>query len=81
MDYSFPHVHARDIRSGAGNCVCGSGLPDAVHLKAASGIEIPNRSLDAGRADHRVRHAWRSADVVAGFLLVRSGRCGRGCRR
>lgn len=39
--YPRPHVYARDIRSGAGNCVSGSGLPDAVHVQAAPGVPVP----------------------------------------
>lgn len=47
--YSLPHVYARDIGSGAGNCVCGSGLPDLLHVQAAPGIAIPGRDpLTAG---------------------------------
>jgi hypothetical protein len=41
-DYCQPHVYARDITSGAGNCVCGSGLGDDVHTEAAPGIDIPD---------------------------------------
>jgi hypothetical protein len=40
--YGEPHVYARDIHSGAGNCVCGSGLPDWVHVQAAPGVPIPD---------------------------------------
>lgn len=39
--YDTPHVYARDVHSGAGNCVCGSGLEDRVHIQAAPGISIP----------------------------------------
>lgn len=42
-EYSKPHVYARDIHSGAGNCVCGSGLGDAVHIQAAPGVDVPDR--------------------------------------
>jgi hypothetical protein len=40
--YRKPHVYARDIQSGAGNCVCGSDLPDWVHIQAAPGVPIPD---------------------------------------
>ena len=40
--YNFPHVYARDVQSGAGNCVCGSSLGNAVHLQAAPGVFIPH---------------------------------------
>lgn len=42
-EYGQPHVYARDVRSGAGNCVCGGALPDAVHTEAAPGVPIPVR--------------------------------------
>jgi hypothetical protein len=41
--YSQPHVYARDIHSGAGNCVCGSDLGDRLHVQAAPGVEVPER--------------------------------------
>jgi hypothetical protein len=37
-----PHVYARDITSGAGNCVCGAALPDDLHVQAAPGVPIPD---------------------------------------
>lgn len=39
--YSQPHVYARDIHSGAGNCVCGSDLGHDDHVQAAPGVPIP----------------------------------------
>lgn len=47
--YLLPHVYARDIHSGAGNCVCGSGLTDWVHPYAAPGVEIPDEMRTARR--------------------------------
>lgn len=44
-EYAKAHVYARDIHSGAGNCVCGSALVDMVHVQAAPGIEIPGRTV------------------------------------
>lgn len=41
--YQLPHVYARDVHSGAGNCVCGQGLGHARHLQAAPGVPIPAR--------------------------------------
>jgi len=38
-----PHVYARDIHSGAGNCVCGRALGDTKHVQAAPGIPVPDR--------------------------------------
>lgn len=40
--YSKPHVYARDVQSGAGNCVCGSALGAWKHLQAAPGVPIPD---------------------------------------
>lgn len=39
--YGQPHVYARDVHSGAGNCVCGADLVDTRHVAAAPGIPIP----------------------------------------
>lgn len=39
--YGRPHVYARDVQSGAGNCVCGRTLGDYVHTEAAPGVPIP----------------------------------------
>lgn len=40
--YGKPHVYARNVHSGAGNCVCGRDLRHAVHTEAAPGIPIPD---------------------------------------
>lgn len=37
-----PHVYARDITSGAGNCVCGGALGDELHTEAAPGVPVPD---------------------------------------
>lgn len=37
-----PHVYARDVQSGAGNCVCGSALGDDIHTEAAPGVPVPD---------------------------------------
>ncbi|HZN76080.1 MAG TPA: hypothetical protein VFC00_30990 [Micromonosporaceae bacterium] len=42
--YRRPHVYARDVHSGAGNCVCGAGLYDRRHTEAAPGVPIPERA-------------------------------------
>lgn len=47
-EYADPHVYARDIHSGAGNCVCGSALEDRVHIQAAPGVPIPERMRARG---------------------------------
>src|ERR1700761_9353536 len=41
-EYCQPHVYARDITSGAGNCVCGSALGDDLHTEAAPGVPVPD---------------------------------------
>lgn len=40
-EYGREHVYARDVHSGAGNCVCGRELPHPLHPEAAPGIPIP----------------------------------------
>lgn len=41
-EYAEPHVYARSVNSGAGNCVCGAALGDEVHTEAAPGIPVPD---------------------------------------
>jgi len=41
--YTRAHVYARDIHSGAGNCVCGAGLGEWIHVQAAPGVKMPRR--------------------------------------
>jgi hypothetical protein len=39
--YGRPHVYARDVHSGAGNCVCGHDLGHRLHTEAAPGVPVP----------------------------------------
>ncbi len=41
LQYNDPHVYARSVHSGAGNCVCGWPLGDARHVQAAPGVPVP----------------------------------------
>lgn len=41
-EYHLPHVYARDVQSGSGNCVCGSHLGHSKHVQAAPGVPIPD---------------------------------------
>ncbi len=41
--YGKPHVYARDVHSGAGNCVCGWSLAAELHVQAAPGVPVPVR--------------------------------------
>ena len=41
--YGMPHVYAREVHSGAGNCVCGRDLGDDLHVQAAPGVDVPER--------------------------------------
>lgn len=40
--YGKQHVYARDVHSGAGNCVCGSHLGHRLHTEAAPGVPLPS---------------------------------------
>lgn len=42
-EYSTVHVYARDIWSGAGNCVCGWPVGARRHFQAAPGVPVPER--------------------------------------
>lgn len=41
--YGSPPVYARDIHSGAGNCVCGRALGSWLHVQAAPGVDVLDR--------------------------------------
>jgi hypothetical protein len=41
--YRQPHVYARDVHSGAGNCMCGTTPGDALHVQIAPGVDVPGR--------------------------------------
>lgn len=40
--YHLPHVYARSVHSGSGNCVCGRSLGDPRHTEAAPGVPVPD---------------------------------------
>ena len=42
--YGKPHVYARDVHSGAGNCVCGWPVTARRHTQAAPGVPVPGRT-------------------------------------
>ena len=85
-EYSEPHVYARDIHSGAGNCVCGGGLGDPVHLQAAPGVDVPEHQRTASSEidyrPHRTQDARSDAPVFGkgvddwGLTLVDCPQCG-----
>lgn len=39
--FAEPHVYARDVHSGAGNCVCDRPLGSSLHTEAAPGVPVP----------------------------------------
>jgi len=39
--YGKPHVYARDVHSGAGNCVCGRGPYSPIHPELLPGLTNP----------------------------------------
>jgi len=47
--YNEPHVYARDIHSGAGNCVCGMPVGHWLHIQAAPGVPVPDRLRSTDR--------------------------------
>jgi hypothetical protein len=61
-----PHVYARDITSGAGNCVCGGSLGQDVHTEAAPGVAVPDE----------MRRIAKSAAPEQKFILGLAYQCG-----
>ena len=75
--YGSPHVYARDVYSGVGNCMCGHPLGADRHVEAAPGVPIPVR-LRASYAkitrmhivtvvEDRVRPTFFSTERSLGF--------------
>lgn len=42
-EYGKPHVYARSVHSGAGNCVCGLDAGHQLHVQIAPGVDVPDR--------------------------------------
>jgi hypothetical protein len=40
--YGRPHVYARDVQSGSGNCVCGRQPGHRLHVQLAPGVDVPD---------------------------------------
>jgi hypothetical protein len=55
--YTQPHVYARSVASGAGNCVCGAHLQAPIHTEAAPGVPVPGRDPHQARRGDEVE-AW-----------------------
>ncbi len=43
--YGQPHVYARDVGSGAGNCVCGRDPRHQLHPQIAPGVPNPDSAV------------------------------------
>lgn len=63
--YGQPHVYARDICSGAGNCVCGRDLGSSVHVQAAPGVPVPEH-LRRHQGGKRLPRRGRSRQGMIG---------------
>jgi hypothetical protein len=53
--YGKPHVYARDVHSGAGNCVCGRDPRHRLHPELAPGVPNPECRIRLAELDARVR--------------------------
>lgn len=51
--YGMPHVYAREVYSGAGNCVCGRDLGHRLHVQAAPGVAVPEHMRHPRRGGAR----------------------------
>lgn len=43
--YGQPHVYARDVHSGSGNCVCGNVLEDRLHVQIVPGVDSVPKAI------------------------------------
>ncbi len=64
-EYNQPHVYARDIHSGAGNCVCGRALSNPKHVEAAPGVPTPEDRAKAA-AELAAFRRWARKRVEPG---------------
>lgn len=63
--YTQPHVYARDVHSGAGNCVCGSGLADRLHVPVPF-APLGTAKIGTGRRENEsVSLSPTDADILA----------------
>lgn len=59
--YSRPHVYARDVHSGVGNCVCGRHLQHRLHTEVAPGVPISGQEGRRYATRHELAHMVASA--------------------
>ncbi|MFI7532593.1 hypothetical protein [Streptosporangium sp. NPDC049376] len=81
-EYGQPHVYARDVHSGAGNCVCGRALVDHRHVQTAPGVPIPGEPAELAdlppevralvHAVDQMRDRWAEADDTVQYELWRT---------
>lgn len=64
-EYGSPHVYARNVYSGAGNCVCGLDPGHARRVQIAPGVDVPERMRyqpkDQRSGPEKVQAAVRAA--------------------
>ncbi len=71
-----PHVYARDVCSGAGNCVCGAALPDDLHTEAAPGVPVPDRMREVLKSAAPQRYCLGIAYQAGPNPLIARGQDG-----
>lgn len=76
-EYNVPHVYARDIHSGSGNCVCGTHMTYDIHTEIAPGVPMLKRfgliwrpKPTSRRWVHRMSRADRTYAGTAEFREV-----------
>jgi hypothetical protein len=72
-EYAEPHVYARSVQSGTGNCVCGCALGEDIHTEAAPGVPVPDSARMVCKAAEPQRYvlgiayqAGRDARIAKG---------------
>lgn len=79
--YGKPHVYARDVQSGAGNCVCGATLEDKRHVQVVPGVPNPSdvRASERAQIVAMIRHYFAAAeDPLYEDVRILCGRIERG---
>lgn len=71
-----PHVYARDITSGAGNCVCKAALGEDVHTAAAPGVPVPESARAIAKSAEPQRYCLGIAYQAGPDPLIAKGQDG-----
>jgi 8-oxo-dGTP pyrophosphatase MutT (NUDIX family) len=71
-EYTRAHVYARDVQSGAGNCVCGAAPGDELHARSPLGPTVEGKAGKPGGPPKVAGLALIAADTGRVLMLQRA---------